>query len=75
MTVAYTAESGLIFRALVRSLARCFGGRIEIRQIGARDEATRLGGADTLRSDDLLREFLIDVKPVNVKQARIQASL
>ena len=70
MTVVYTAEERIDFRTLVRGLARRFGGRIEMRQIGVRDEASRLGGVDTCGLTLCCASFLIDVKPVGVKQAR-----
>jgi cell fate regulator YaaT (PSP1 superfamily) len=43
MTFVYTTEDRMDFRELVRFLARRFGGRMEMRQMGARDEANRLG--------------------------------
>ncbi len=70
MTVVYTAEERIDFRALVRNLARRFGGRIEMRQIGVRDEASRLGGVDTCGLTLCCASFLTDVKPVSIKQAR-----
>ena len=47
MTFVYTAEDRIDFRELVRLLARRFGGRIEMRQVGVRDEAesTRAGSS------------------------------
>ena len=71
MTFVYTAEDRIDFRELVRLLARRFGGRIEMRQIGARDEASRLGGIDTCGLVLCCASFLTEVKPVTVKQARI----
>ncbi len=47
LTFVYTAEDRIDFRELVRDLARRFGGRIEMRQVGVREEARRLGGIDT----------------------------
>ena len=47
MTFVYTADDRIDFRELVRLLARRFGGRIEMRQVGVRDEASRLGRIDT----------------------------
>lgn len=70
MTVVYTAAERIDFRALVRYLARQFGGRIEMRQIGVRDEASRLGGVDTCGLTLCCASFLTDVKPVSIKQAR-----
>ncbi|MFY4729927.1 regulatory iron-sulfur-containing complex subunit RicT, partial [Nitrospira sp. BLG_2] len=47
LTFVYTADDRIDFRELVRDLARRFGGRIEMRQVGVREEARRLGGMDT----------------------------
>lgn len=71
MTFVYTAEERIDFRELVRLLARRFGGRIEMRQVGVRDEASRLGGIDTCGLVLCCTTFLTDVKPVTVKQARM----
>lgn len=71
MTFVYTADDRIDFRELVRLLARRFGGRIEMRQVGVRDEASRLGGIDTCGLVLCCAAFLTEVKPVTVKQARI----
>ena len=71
MTFVYTAEDRIDFRELVRLLARRFGGRIEMRQVGARDEASLLGGVDTCGLVLCCASFLTEVKPVTVKQARL----
>jgi cell fate regulator YaaT (PSP1 superfamily) len=70
MTFVYTADDRIDFRELVRLLARRFGGRIEMRQVSARDEASRLGGVDTCGLVLCCASFLTEVKPVTVKQAR-----
>ncbi len=44
ITLYFTAEKRVDFRALVRDLAGLFRTRIELKQIGVRDEAKRLGG-------------------------------
>ena len=71
MTFVYTADDRIDFRELVRLLARRFGGRIEMRQVSARDEASRLGGIDTCGLVLCCASFLTEVKPVTVKQARL----
>ena len=71
MTFVYTADDRIDFRELVRVLARRFGGRIEMRQVGARDEASRLGGIDTCGLVLCCASFLTEVKPVTIKQARL----
>jgi cell fate regulator YaaT (PSP1 superfamily) len=70
MTFVYTAEERVDFRELVRVLARRFGGRIEMRQIGAREEASRLGGIDTCGLVLCCASFLTDIKPVTARQAK-----
>ena len=70
LTFTYTADERIDFRNLVRDLAHRFGGRIEMRQVGAREEARRLGGIDTCGLVLCCASFLTDVKPVTVKQAR-----
>ena len=54
LTIYFTAEKRVDFRALVRDLASTFRTRIELRQIGVRDEAARLSGRGTLRPGVLL---------------------
>lgn len=70
LTVVYTSDQRIDFRELVRDLARRFGGRIEMRQVGVREEARRLGGIDTCGLVLCCASFLTEVKPVTVKQAR-----
>jgi cell fate regulator YaaT (PSP1 superfamily) len=70
LTFVYTADDRIDFRELVRDLARRFGGRIEMRQVGVREEARRLGGIDTCGLVLCCTSFLTDVKPVTAKQAK-----
>ena len=70
LTFVYTADDRIDFRELVRDLARRFGGRIEMRQVGVREEARRLGGIDTCGLVLCCASFLTDVKPISAKQAR-----
>ncbi len=70
MTFVYTAETRIDFRQLVRDLARRFGGRIEMRQIGSREEAKRLGGVDSCGLVLCCAAFMTDFTPVSVKKAR-----
>jgi cell fate regulator YaaT (PSP1 superfamily) len=70
LTFVYTADDRIDFRELVRDLARRFGGRIEMRQVGVREEARRLGGIDTCGLVLCCASFLTEVRPVTVKQAR-----
>jgi cell fate regulator YaaT (PSP1 superfamily) len=70
MTFVYRAEDRVDFRELVRVLARRFGGRIQMRQIGSREEASRLGGIDTCGLVLCCASFLTDIRPVTAKQAK-----
>gem|GEM_PF-543883 len=70
LTFVYTADERIDFRDLVRDLARRFGGRIEMRQVGVREEARRLGGIDTCGLILCCASFLTDVKPISAKQAK-----
>lgn len=70
LTFVYTADDRIDFRELVRDLARRFGGRIEMRQVGVREEARRLGGMDTCGLVLCCASFLTDVKPISAKQAK-----
>jgi cell fate regulator YaaT (PSP1 superfamily) len=70
LTFVYTADDRIDFRELVRDLARHFGGRIEMRQVGVREEARRLGGIDTCGLVLCCASFLTDVKPISAKQAK-----
>ncbi|MGQ0694004.1 MAG: PSP1 domain-containing protein [Nitrospiraceae bacterium] len=70
LTFVYTSDERIDFRDLVRDLAGRFGGRIEMRQVGAREEARRLGGIDTCGLVLCCASFLTDIKPVTVKEAR-----
>lgn len=70
LTFVYTAEDRIDFRELVRDLARRFGGRIEMRQVGVREEARRLGGIDTCGLVLCCASFLTDVQPISAKQAK-----
>jgi cell fate regulator YaaT (PSP1 superfamily) len=69
-TFVYTSEERIDFRQLVRDLARRFGGRIEMRHIGAREEARRLGGVDSCGLTLCCAAFLTDFRPVSVRKAR-----
>ncbi len=70
ITFVYTADDRIDFRELVRVLARRFHCRIEMRQIGVREEARRLGGVDSCGLTLCCASFLTDFLPVSVKQAR-----
>lgn len=72
LTVYFTADKRVDFRALVRDMARMFRTRIELRQIGVRDEARRLGGLGRCRRELCCRSWLPSIEPVTLQLAKDQ---
>ena len=72
LTVYFTAEARVDFRALVRDLAGLFRTRIELRQIGARDEAKRLDGVGRCGRRFCCASWLCNLKPVSLALAKDQ---
>ena len=68
----FTSDGRVDFRALVRDLAAEFRARIELRQIGVRDEAKMLGGIGICGRPFCCAEFLDDFIPVSIKMAKTQ---
>jgi cell fate regulator YaaT (PSP1 superfamily) len=68
----YTAEGRVDFRELVRDLAAHFRVRIEMRQIGVRDEAKMLGGYGSCGRPLCCTTFLNTFEPVSIKMAKQQ---
>ncbi|MGI6654758.1 MAG: PSP1 domain-containing protein [Christensenellales bacterium] len=68
----FTANGRVDFRALVKDLASIFHTRIELRQIGVRDEARMLGGLGPCGRPLCCTQFLGDFHPVSVKMAKEQ---
>lgn len=68
----FTAEGRIDFRDLVRKLSHEFQTRIEMRQIGARDEAKLLGDVESCGQECCCRRFLRYLKPVNMRMAKMQ---
>mgnify|MGYP001027928712 FL=1 len=68
----FTAEGRVDFRELVKDLAAIFKTRIELRQIGVRDEAKMLGGIGTCGRELCCSSFLGDFEPVSIKMAKEQ---
>jgi len=68
----FTAEGRVDFRELVRDLAATFRTRIELRQIGVRDEAKMLGGLGPCGRPICCASFLGDFAPVSIKMAKEQ---
>lgn len=72
ITFYFTAERRVDFRQLVRDLARKFRTRVELRQIGVRDEAARLGGIGSCGRELCCSTWLEDFKPVSTQAAKTQ---
>ncbi|HKW41059.1 MAG TPA: regulatory iron-sulfur-containing complex subunit RicT [Gemmatimonadales bacterium] len=72
LTVYFTAEQRVDFRALVRDLASAFHTRIELRQIGARDEAKRLDGVGRCGRQFCCSSWLPELRPVSLSLAKDQ---
>ena len=72
LTVYFTAEQRVDFRALVRDLASAFRTRIELRQIGARDEAKRLDGVGRCGRQYCCSSWLPELRPVSLALAKDQ---
>lgn len=68
----FTAEGRVDFRNLVKDLAGLFHTRIELRQIGVRDEAKMLGGLGICGRPLCCAQFLSDFQPVSIKMAKEQ---
>ncbi len=71
-TFYYTADDRVDFRQLIRELAGLFHVRIEMRQIGARQEAGRLGGIGSCGRELCCSTWLTDFRSVNTSAARYQ---
>ena len=69
----FTSEGRVDFRALVKDLAAIFHTRIELRQIGVRDEAKMLGGLGICGRPFCCASFLDDFQPVSIKMAKTQS--
>lgn len=69
----FTADGRVDFRELVKDLAGVFRTRIELRQIGMRDEAKMLGGLGSCGRPVCCKAFLSDFAPVSIKMAKEQS--
>lgn len=72
VTFFYTAEERVDFRELIKKYAELFKMRIEMRQIGYRQEAARLGGIGSCGRELCCSTWLTDFKVVNISAARYQ---
>jgi len=73
ITFFFTADERVDFRELVKDLAAIYKTRIELRQIGVRDEAKRLGGIGSCGRKYCCTTFLQEFEPVTLKMARDQS--
>ena len=71
-TFYYTAEERVDFRQLIKDFAKEFSTRIEMRQIGFRQEAARLGGIGSCGRELCCSTWLTDFRSVNTSAARYQ---
>jgi cell fate regulator YaaT (PSP1 superfamily) len=72
LTFFFTAEKRVDFRELVKELAAAYKTRIELRQIGVRDEAKRIGGFGVCGLPLCCSSFLRDFEPISTQLAREQ---
>jgi cell fate regulator YaaT (PSP1 superfamily) len=73
LIIYFTAERRVDFRELVRDLARTFRTRIELKQIGVRDEAALLGGVGRCGRELCCSTWLPELKPVSLQLAKDQS--
>src|SRR6056300_1422258 len=71
-TFYYTAEDRVDFRQLIKDMAKAFGIRIELRHIGYRQEASRLGGVGSCGRELCCSTWLTDFRTVSTAAARYQ---
>ena len=72
-TFFFTSDGRVDFRSLVKDLAGILHNRIELRQIGVRDEAKMLGGLGICGRPYCCSQFLDDFHPVSTKMAKVQS--
>ena len=71
-TIYFTAPHRVDFRGLVRDLAATLNGKVELRQLSARDEARLTGGIGSCGRELCCSTFLVDFEPVSVRMAKDQ---
>ena len=71
-TIYFTAPHRVDFRSLVRDLAATLNGKVELRQLSARDEARLTGGIGSCGRELCCSTFLVDFEPVSVRMAKDQ---
>lgn len=70
--ISFTAENRVDFRELVKELASTFRTRIELRQIGSRDETRVMGGFGPCGKECCCKQFLNEFEHVSIKMAKTQ---
>ncbi len=69
----FSADNRIDFRDLVKDLASVFRTRIELRQIGVRDQAKLIGGLGPCGKETCCKQFLGEFEPVSIKMAKDQS--
>lgn len=69
----FSADNRIDFRELVKDLASVFRTRIELRQIGVRDQAKMIGGLGPCGKETCCKQFLDEFEPVSIKMAKDQS--
>ena len=72
LTFEFTAERRVDFRNLVKDLASVFRRRIELRQVGVRDQAAKAGGIGPCGREFCCSTFLCEFRPVSIRMAKDQ---
>jgi cell fate regulator YaaT (PSP1 superfamily) len=72
LTFYFTAEKRVDFRALVKELARIFQARIELRQVGVRDEVRLLGGYGLCGREHCCSTWMTEFRPISIRMAKQQ---
>ena len=73
LTIYFIAEKRVDFRELVKELSQVLRTRVELRQVGARDEAKLIGGLGKCGFPTCCTSFLDELTPVSIKMAKEQA--
>lgn len=72
LTFQFVAEDRVDFRELLKDLAAMFKARIELRQVGAREQTRVIGGFGPCGRRTCCSTFLVDLKPISIKMAKDQ---
>lgn len=72
VTIFYTCDGRIDFRELVRELAGVYGARVQMQQIGARDEARLVADYEKCGQHCCCKQFLKVLKPVSMTSAKVQ---